>query len=62
MQQADRGEGFITQGSIDQVDGLLHFDAEAAGLKQWDEQIASICDQLNGILESAAAKGMPITA
>ncbi len=50
------------QGSIDQVDGLLHFDAEAAGLKQWDEQIASICDQLNGILESAAAKGMPIAA
>ena len=50
------------QGSIDQVDGLLCFDADVEGLKQWDEQIASICYQLNGLLESAADKGLPVTA
>ena len=50
------------QGSIDQVDGLLCFDADAEGLKQWDEQIASICNRLNSVLESAAAEGLPVTA
>lgn len=50
------------QGSIDQVDGLLCFDADVEGLKQWDEQIASICNQLNSVLESAAGKGLPVTA
>ncbi|EIE27709.1 hypothetical protein COCSUDRAFT_45959 [Coccomyxa subellipsoidea C-169] len=48
------------QGSIDQVDGLLHFDSDTEGLKQWDEQIASVCNQLNSILDSAADRGLPV--
>ena len=50
------------QGSVDQVDGLLCFETDAEGLQQWDEQIGLVCNRLNTILESAAAKGlgMPI--
>ncbi len=50
------------QGSVDQVDGLLCFEADTEGLQQWDEQIGLVCNRLNTILESAAAKGlgMPI--
>ncbi|BDA48473.1 COP9 signalosome complex subunit 4 [Coccomyxa sp. Obi] len=50
------------QGSIDQVDGLLHFETDTEGLKQWDEQIASVCNQLNSILDSAAERGLPVVA
>lgn len=52
----------LVQGSIDQVDGLLHFETDAEGLKQWDEQIASVCTQLNNILDSAADRGLPVSA
>ncbi len=50
------------QGSVDQVDGLLCFETDTEGLQQWDEQIGLVCNRLNTILESAAAKGlgMPI--
>jgi COP9 signalosome complex subunit 4 len=52
----------LVQGSIDQVDGLLHFETDMEGLKQWDEQIASVCNQLNNILDSAADRGLPVFA
>ena len=48
------------QGTIDQVDGLLRFHAGSEELLQWDEQIRSICGQLNGILDSASAKGLKL--
>ena len=48
------------QGTIDQVDGLLRFHAGSEELLQWDEQIRSICGQLNGILDRAAAKGLKL--
>ncbi|CAL5223938.1 g6541 [Coccomyxa viridis] len=50
------------KGSVDQVDGLLCFETDTEGLQQWDEQIGLVCNRLNTILESAAAKGlgMPI--
>lgn len=50
------------QGSIDQVDGLLRFETDAEGLQQWDEQIGLVCNRLNTILETAAAKGLLIEA
>ena len=48
------------QGTIDQVDGLLRFHAGSEELLQWDEQIRSICGQLNGILDRASAKGLKL--
>ena len=50
------------QGSIDQVDGLLRFETDAEGLQQWDEQIGLVCNRLNTVLETAAAKGLLIEA
>ena len=52
----------VLQGSIDQVDGLLCFETDAEGLQQWDEQIGLVCNQLNTILESAAAQGLLVEA
>ena len=46
------------QGSVDQVDGLLCFETDTEGLQQWDEQIGLVCNRLNTILETAAAKGL----
>ena len=51
-----------TQGSIDQVDGLLRFETDAEGLMQWDEQIGLVCNRLTTILEAAAAKGLLVEA
>ncbi|KAK9836339.1 hypothetical protein WJX81_006781 [Elliptochloris bilobata] len=48
------------QGTIDQVEGLLRFNAGSEELLQWDEQIRGICGQLNGILDRAAAKGLKL--
>lgn len=50
------------QGTIDQVDGLLRFDVDTEGLRQWDEQIAFICNELNTILDVAAEKGLLVVA
>jgi COP9 signalosome complex subunit 4 len=46
------------QGSIDQVDGLLRFEVDTEGLRQWDEQVAFICNELNTILDAAGEKGL----
>ncbi|KAK9810912.1 hypothetical protein WJX73_007661 [Symbiochloris irregularis] len=51
------GEGRL-QGSIDQVDGMIRFEAHSEELLHWDDQIQSICNQLNTILETSAARGI----
>lgn len=48
------------QGSIDQVEGIIRFDAHSEELLHWDDQIQSICNQLNGILDSCASRGIPV--
>jgi hypothetical protein len=46
------------QGCIDQVDSLIYFDAEAKELQQWDDQIQSVCTQLNQIMDTFAARSI----
>ncbi len=46
------------QGSIDQVAGLIHFDAGGERLLQWDVQIQAACSALNSILDSATTRGL----
>lgn len=46
------------KGSIDQVEGLVHFHAGGERLQQWDAQIRGACSTLNAILDSAAARGV----
>lgn len=46
------------QGSIDQVDGMIRFDAHSEELLHWDDQIQSICNQLNNILEGTVARNI----
>lgn len=46
------------QGTIDQVDGLIAFDSEGERMLQWDDQIQSVCQSLNSILDGAAARGL----
>ena len=53
---------WMLQGSIDQVEGLISFSTDAEELLQWDAQIASVCNQLNTMLDSAAAKGITLKA
>ncbi|MCJ1422625.1 hypothetical protein MMC29_000505 [Sticta canariensis] len=48
------------QGSIDQVEGMIRFDAHSEELLHWDDQIQSICTQLNGILDGCAARGIRV--
>jgi len=46
------------QGCIDQVDGLIYFDTDAKELQQWDNQIQSVCTQLNQIMDTFAARSI----
>ena len=46
----------LVQATIDQVDGLLSFNAGSAPLLQWDEQIHSVCAQLNSITDDAISR------
>mmetsp|Transcript_10184 Transcript_10184/g.30634 ORF Transcript_10184/g.30634 Transcript_10184/m.30634 type:complete len:393 (-) Transcript_10184:278-1456(-) len=46
------------KGSIDQVEGLIHFDSGGERLLQWDAQIQSACSALNDILKGATARGL----
>jgi COP9 signalosome complex subunit 4 len=52
--------GMIEQGrmkaSIDQVDGLVEFEAATDHLRVWDEQINAVCLQVNDILENVSKK------
>jgi COP9 signalosome complex subunit 4 len=47
------------RGSIDQVEGIIHFENDIEELQQWDHQIVSICQALNDVLDSMVKKGMP---
>jgi len=44
------------QATIDQVDGLLSFNAGSEPMLQWDEQIHSVCAQLNTIIDDAMSR------
>ena len=44
------------QATIDQVDGLLSFNAGSEPMLQWDEQIHSVCAQLNSIIDDATSR------
>ncbi|KAJ7294929.1 hypothetical protein O6H91_01G067900 [Diphasiastrum complanatum] len=46
------------RGSIDQVEGVIHFENDIEELQQWDQQIVNICQALNEVLDSMAKKGM----
>ena len=46
----------VTQATIDQVDGLLSFNAGSEPMLQWDEQIHSVCAQLNSIIDDAISR------
>ncbi|PHT98788.1 COP9 signalosome complex subunit 4 [Capsicum chinense] len=48
------------RGSIDQVEGVIHFEDDTEGLQQWDQQIMGLCQALNDVLDSMAKKGLPI--
>ncbi|WIA32078.1 hypothetical protein OEZ86_002929 [Tetradesmus obliquus] len=50
------GEGRL-QGSIDQVDGLIHFEASLEQLVQWERQVTATCVKVDSILEQLAAAG-----
>ncbi len=44
------------QGCIDQVDSLIYFDTDSKELQQWDNQIQSVCTQLNQIMDTFTAR------
>jgi len=46
------------RGSIDQVEGVIHFENDIEELQQWDHQIVSICQALNDILDNMVKKGL----
>ncbi|MCO5547259.1 hypothetical protein L7F22_000704 [Adiantum nelumboides] len=48
------------KGSIDQVEGVIHFGTDIEELQQWDLQIVDICQALNDVLDSMAKKGLPV--
>lgn len=48
------------KGSIDQVEGVIHFGTDIEELQHWDQQIVSICQALNDVLDSMAKKGLPV--
>lgn len=39
------------QGSIDQVEGLIHFQDSLEQLVQWDKQVANVCIKVDHILD-----------
>jgi COP9 signalosome complex subunit 4 len=44
------GEGRL-RGSIDQVDGLIHFSDALEQLAQWDRQVEAACIKVDTILD-----------
>ncbi|XP_042492108.1 COP9 signalosome complex subunit 4 [Macadamia integrifolia] len=48
------------RGSIDQVEGVIHFEDDTEELQQWDQRIVGLCQALNDILDSMAKKGLPV--
>ncbi|MCO5588682.1 hypothetical protein L7F22_042641 [Adiantum nelumboides] len=48
------------KGSIDQVEGVIHFGTDIEELQQWDQQIVNLCQALNDVLDSMAKKGLPV--
>ncbi|KAF8071124.1 CSN4 [Scenedesmus sp. PABB004] len=52
------GEGRL-RGSIDQVDGLIHFEDSLEQLVQWDKQVAGACAKVDAILDALAAARAP---
>ncbi|KAK6939438.1 Proteasome component (PCI) domain [Dillenia turbinata] len=46
------------RGSIDQVEAVIHFEDDTEELQQWDQQIVSLCQALNDVLDSMAKKGL----
>eukprot|EP00271_Cylindrocystis_brebissonii_P006454 TRINITY_DN19246_c0_g1_i1.p1 TRINITY_DN19246_c0_g1~~TRINITY_DN19246_c0_g1_i1.p1 ORF type:complete len:415 (+),score=118.90 TRINITY_DN19246_c0_g1_i1:221-1465(+) len=44
------------RGSIDQVEGVLHFGNDVEELQQWDQQIVNVCLALNAVLDSMGKK------
>ncbi|GAV70282.1 PCI domain-containing protein [Cephalotus follicularis] len=48
------------RGSIDQVEAVIHFEDDTEELQQWDQQIVSLCQALNDILDGMAKKGLAI--
>lgn len=44
------GEGRL-QGTIDQVEGLIHFEDSLEQLVQWDKQVATACVKVDNILD-----------
>ncbi|PHU20594.1 COP9 signalosome complex subunit 4 [Capsicum chinense] len=47
------------RGSIDQVEGVIHFEDDTEERQQWDEQIMGLCQTLDDVLDSMAKKGLP---
>ncbi|PHT50916.1 COP9 signalosome complex subunit 4 [Capsicum baccatum] len=47
------------RGSIDQVEGIIHFEDDTEERQQWDEQIMGLCQALDDVLDSMAKKGLP---
>lgn len=48
------GEGRL-QGTIDQVEGLIHFEDGLEQLVQWDKQVATVCIKVDSILDLISA-------
>nr|XP_024375288.1 COP9 signalosome complex subunit 4-like isoform X1 [Physcomitrium patens] len=48
------------RGSIDQVEGVIHFENDIEELQQWDHQIVSICQALNDVLDSMVKKSVAV--
>jgi len=53
---AERRVYCILQGCIDQVDSLIYFDTDSKELQQWDNQIQSVCTQLNQIMDTYTSR------
>ncbi|KAF3624561.1 putative BAG family molecular chaperone regulator 7-like [Capsicum annuum] len=47
------------RGSLDQVEGVIHFEDDTEERQQWDEQIMGLCQALDDVLDSMAKKGLP---
>eukprot|EP00879_Flechtneria_rotunda_P003196 GHRR01003419.1.p1 GENE.GHRR01003419.1~~GHRR01003419.1.p1 ORF type:complete len:398 (+),score=130.77 GHRR01003419.1:295-1488(+) len=48
------GEGSL-QGTIDQVEALIHFQDSLEQLVQWDKQVANVCGKVDNILDMISA-------
>jgi len=42
--------------TIDQVDGVVEFEAATDNLRVWDEQIQTLCNSVNDVLETITKK------